>query len=296
MRTVYTVFDKVAWKVLSSREMRMLHENKSQPKKRDYERWRKAIKDRSSNPHLISSPPRPPGQPASTLPLRHDRFRFPIKILEHAHRLPVLQKFRHLHARTHQLQHVPIVLGRPTQVRARMAHLQAILEHRHHLLDLPVVQQPGGDAPLCRQPLQQVRPLGPFAVGGGLHSSLAGFEGDGEAVLGDEVEGALAEAGVDFAEDCVLLTDIEGDGHGGEVGLQGGEGRGGRSGEVLRWTVKFVLVGAFLGVVRLLLRRPVLRTLVRMGGFAAVSVASVGGSEGLVEDVVRVILRVLCAP
>lgn len=137
-------------------------------------------------------------------------------------------------------------------MRARMAHLQTVLQHGDHLLDLPFVQQSGGDAAFRRQALEQVCPFGPFPVGGGLDAALAGFEGDGEAVFGDEGVGALAEAGVDFVEDGVLFADVEGDGHGGEVGFGGCEGGGGGAGEVLRWAVEFVAIGAFLGLVRFL--------------------------------------------
>ena len=94
-----------------------------------------------------------------------------------------------------------------------------------------------------------MRPLRPFSVGGRFDPSLAGFEGDGEVVFGDEVEGALAEAGVDFAEDGVLFAGLESDGDLGEVLLLVCDGGGGGAGEVLSWAVEFVAVVALLRVV-----------------------------------------------
>ena len=131
-----------------------------------------------------------------------------------------------------------------------------------------------------------MRPLGPLAVRRGLDTPLAWLERDREVVLGDEGEGAGAEAGVDFAEHGVLLVDVQGDGHGREVGFGGGEGGGGGAGEVLGGPVELVTVRTFLCVVRFLRGRAVAGDGLGFGGFSAAgsgsgsALTAVGFGEG----------------
>lgn len=153
-------------------------------------------------PLLQQLSPIPHRRPVLDLPLGRE-----VQPIQEVHRRRVLQDLRDLYPRRQQLQHVPVVLQRPPLVPRRVPHLERVLQRRHELLDLPVVQHPRGYAPLGREPLQEIHPLDPVAVLRPLDGPRVGREGYGELVLRDKVERALREPLLQLPQDAVLFLD-----------------------------------------------------------------------------------------
>ena len=113
------------------------------------------------------------------------------------------------------------------------------------MFDLVVVEDAGWDPAFGGQPFEEVYPFRPFPIGGGADLAFVGFDGDGELVFGDEVEGAFAEGRVYTGEDVVLFRDVEGRGEVGEFAVLSCQGARGGWRKKLMGAVEFIAVGGF---------------------------------------------------
>jgi hypothetical protein len=90
-----------------------------------------------------------------------------------------------------------------------MSHLKGVLQDGNKLLDLAIVQHPGGDPALGSQPLQQIYPFRPFTVFRPLNGSHLGIYGDGKLVFGNEIKSTTREPVIDPGKDEILFLDYQ---------------------------------------------------------------------------------------
>ena len=140
------------------------------------------------------------GRPLLDLLLSRD-----VQLVQVVHGGSVLENLCNLDAGRDELENVAVVLERAALVLGGVAHLERVLEDGDKLLDLTVVQHPGWDPPLRRQPLEQVHPFGPLAILGPLDGPHVLRQRDRELVLCHKVVCALRQTVVDLGQDTILF-------------------------------------------------------------------------------------------
>ena len=128
-----------------------------------------------------------------------------VYLIKVVHSRGVLEYLGDLDSRRNELENVAVILQWPALMLSSVPHFQRILQDGDKLLNLSIVQDAGGDPPLCRQSLQQIHPFRPLAVVRAFNPSHILRQRDRKLIFSDKVKGTLREPVIDVAQDAILF-------------------------------------------------------------------------------------------